>query len=131
MTAPKGTPTPKRPPLARKVTPASERARNAALDEGIRITYEGQVYQVQAGDLNALDSQALRRELGLSFMGLLNALGTDPDIDLLAGVVWLARRVNGEVGLAYAEIAGQMGYEALDGFDIERVTDAAEPSPEG
>lgn len=131
MTAPKGAPTPKRPTLARKVTPASEKARTAPFDQGIKIAYEGKEYVVRSGDLNALDAQALRQQLGLSFIGLINGLGTDPDIDLIAGVVWMARRINGEPGLPYAAVASAMRYDALDGLDLERIEDAEEPSPEG
>lgn len=122
---------PKRPNLARKVTPATEKSRNSMLDLGVKITYEGVVYEVRAGDLNALDSQALRRELGLSFMGLITSLSTDPDIDLIAGVVWLGRRTGGERSLSYAEVAEKMGYDALDGLEVEEIKDAEKPSPEG
>lgn len=136
MTAPKGEPTPKRPSLARKHTPRTEAKRTAAHEQGIRVTYDGQEYVVRSGDLNAMDARDLRKELGLSFMGLRRGLAEDPDLDLIAALIWLARRVDGERGLPYAAVALEMGYDdAADDLEIELVTDA-EPenvsdSPEG
>jgi hypothetical protein len=102
----------KRPSLQRKVTPRSEKARKEALDTGVKLSVNGKSYTVRAGDLSALDTRALRRELGLSFMGLMDALEQDPDIDLLAGLVWLARRTDGEIALTYDEVATELDYAA-------------------
>lgn len=78
---------------------------------GVTIMVDGRTYSVFAKDLSALDTAALRRELGLSFRGLLEAGNTDPDIDLLAGVMWLSRRVAGESSLTYAEVASAFTYD--------------------
>lgn len=100
-----------RPPLQRKVTRASESKRNAELDMGLSISVDGKVYTVRQGDLTSLDTMALRRETGYSFMGLLKAFQADPDIDLIAALVWLSRRIDGEVMLGYGEVAGEIGYD--------------------
>lgn len=101
----------KRPALERKVTRASESKRNAELDMGLSISVDGKVYTVRQGDLTSLDTMALRRETGYSFMGLLKAFQADPDIDLIAALVWLSRRIDGEVMLGYGEVAGEIGYD--------------------
>lgn len=117
-----------RPSTARKVTRKTEGKRDEALNEGVSISWDGKVYTVRAGDLTGLDSAALRRECGYSFAGLLKALNKDPDIDLIAALVWLSRRIDGEKLLAYDDVAAEIGYDS----DVEVVD--AEPedeSPEG
>ena len=111
-----------RPPLQRRVTRASESKRNAELDMGLSISVDGKVYTVRQGDLTSLDTMALRRETGYSFMGLLKAFQADPDIDLIAALVWLSRRIDGEVMLGYGEVAGEIGYDV----EIDVVGEAGE-----
>lgn len=114
-----------RPSLQRKTTPRSEKARKDAMEEGVSINVDGVDYTVRTGDLSALDAQALRKELGLSFIGLMKALQDDPDIDLIAGIVWLSRRVSGEPMLTYSEVAKDIGY------DLEvKVANAEAPTTE-
>lgn len=117
-----------RPSLNRKVTPKSEKARKEALESGVTLKIDGTQYTVRAGDLTALDARALRRELGLSFLGLMGALETDPDIDLIAGLMWLSRRVNGETTLAYDEVASDLDYAA--DYDIVKAADEQEADPD-
>ncbi|MGH9460368.1 MAG: hypothetical protein ACRD1X_04070 [Vicinamibacteria bacterium] len=95
------------------------------MEEGVSINVDGVDYTVRTGDLSALDAQALRKELGLSFIGLMKALQDDPDIDLIAGIVWLSRRVSGEPMLTYSEVAKDIGY------DLEvKVANAEAPTTE-
>lgn len=119
-----------RPTTARKVTRKTEEKRDAALDEGLRLTIDGQEYVVRAGDLTALDSRELRRQVGMSFTGLMSAFQSDPDIDLIAAVVWLARRIKGEV-VTYEAVAGDMGYDVLDTIEFAEAdaeeADASDP----
>lgn len=112
-----------RPKLERKHTRKTEEHRGEALDIGLKIKVDGKTYTVRQGDLTAMDANALRRETGHSFMGLMRAFGTDPDIDLIACVVWLSRRTNGERGLSFEEVAEEIGYDV----DIDLV---GEPGPE-
>lgn len=97
-----------------------------ALDQGIKVTWNGVDYAVCLGDLSSLDTQALRREVGLSFLGIIKALNADPDIDLIAAIIWLRRRINGEVTLSYNEVAGQIDYNT----DIDIAEHEADPDPE-
>jgi hypothetical protein len=113
-----------RPSTARKVTRKTEEKRDAALDEGLKLTIDGAEHVVRAGDLTALDSRELRRQVGMSFTGLMQAFASDPDIDLIAAIVWLARRIRGEALLSYDDVAGEMGYDVLDRIEF------AEPEPE-
>lgn len=116
----------RRPTTARKHTPRSTSERKKAMDEGLSIKFEGKTYTVRIGDLSAMDSAALRRETGLSFTGIMRSMTTDPDIDLIAAVVWLARRIDGEKLLAYEDVASEIGYDA----DIDLLDAEADEDPE-
>lgn len=113
-----------RPSLARKVTPKSEAKRTEALDEGIRMTVEGETYEVRLGDITPQVARELRRATGGSFNALREELGSDPDIDSISAFVWLARRIRGEI-LSLDDVA--IGYAVIlgDGFDVE-TTDGPE-----
>lgn len=120
-----------RPSTARKVTRKTEAKRDASLDEGLKIAIDGTEYEVRRGDLTALDSRELRRQVGMSFVAVIRECGTDPDIDLIAAVVWLARRVKGEIHLTYNDVAAEMGYDVLDTIEFGEAgpeeADAADP----
>lgn len=116
----------RRPSTARKPpTKAMLAERDAALEEGISLSVDGTVHTVRMGDLSAMDTLALRKEVGMSFMGLMDAFRKDPDIDLIAALVWLSRRAAGEASLSYEAVASELGYD----LDVEMV-EADEPSPE-
>lgn len=105
----------KRPTL-KKTQNRQERAKmDDALDMGARFTIDDTVYEITTGDLSALDVQALRKQVGMSFPNLLaNLFGDDSDIDAIAAVLWLARRVNGgEPNLTYNEVAAEVGYDVI------------------
>ena len=96
--------------------------RQRARGQGIRVTLEGQSYEVWEGDLSALDIAMLRREAGYSWLGLLRAATTDMDLDVVAALAWLARRVNGERNLPFEAVASQVNYEtdlSAEGIDPE------------
>lgn len=113
-----------RPSLARRVTPKDRQKRaEAVAGEGVAITVDGVKYVVREGDLSAADVAAMRREVGLSFMGVLKAAKADPDVDIIAAVVWLARRVEGERDLTFVEVAETIGYDS----EIEAVSEGDEP----
>ena len=96
----------------------------AAEEEGpsMTVTIGGVAYKAAAKDLTAVDVREIRKQLGYSFFGLLRELETDSDIDLIAGVVWISRRINGERDLDYAEVAAGISYD-----DLDLGTAAAEP----
>lgn len=106
-------------PPARRHTRASESKRKDALDEGIRIKIDGEVYAITAGDLTALDARALRNEVGVSFPRLMQQAAEDFDIDTLAALIWLARRTAGERTLRYEDVAAEIGYDDLEGLDLD------------
>jgi hypothetical protein len=110
-----------RPSVQRKHTRASEQKRADALDEGIRIVLAGTAYEVRAGDLTAMDSLACRQQTGMPFAGILEAFGTAPDIDLVAAVMWLARRVKGERTLSFEAVASELRYGDVLDIEVEDV----------
>lgn len=122
--------TAKRPSLAPKVTRGTEENRASALDQGVKITVDGEDFTVRVGDVTPALARELRQNYGGSFNKLQHELSTDPDIDSISTMVWLARRVNGEtvdhgeVGVTYSQVFG-------DDFDIavagrEEVDDSPE-----
>ena len=88
----------------------------------IQVKVAGTIYSLQANDVRPLDVAALRRATGFSFMGLMKAAETDPDIDVVAAIVWLSRRTNGERTLAYETVAGEFDYDT----EIEQVASKEE-----
>lgn len=115
----------RRPSLEKKQTPKTRKAREDALNQGISIVVDGTTYTVRSGDLSSLDTLALRRTVGLSFAGVIRAMQSDPDIDLIAAIVWLARRVDGERGLEFEDVASEIGYDV----DLDVLEDAEESEP--
>lgn len=118
----------RRPSAARKVSKSSEKNREDALDQGLRITLEGEAFEVRVGDITSSMARELRSHLGFGPMQLIRQCAVDPDVDLLSAFVWLARRIGGElvrfedVEVTYAQLLG-------DGFDVATPGDA-EPDPE-
>lgn len=114
-----------RPSLAPKHTRASEEKRNNELDSGLRITVDGEAYEVRLGDLSPALAREIRKVTGRSFNALTDLLSEDPDIDVVTDFVWVARRIRGEdveledVVVGYAQLLA-------DGFNIER---AGTPEP--
>lgn len=120
-----------RPSTARKRTPADEKKRNEALAQGYRMTIDGQVYQAVIGDVTPTIARELRQATGHGFMGLLQGLGKDADIDLISEAVWVARRINGEA-VTLDEV--EVGYQQIlsDDFEVDVAQDeeAKTPDPE-
>jgi hypothetical protein len=106
----------KRPTTARKVTRSTEENRQDALEQGVRITIDGESYEVRLADVTPNLTRELRRQTGMSFNQLMREVVTDPDLDSLAGFVWMARRIAGEsieiddVMVTYAQILDE-GFE--------------------
>lgn len=119
-----------RPALAKKRTTKTEANRDAALNEGITVNLDGVDYTVRMGDLSSVDTMALRRATGFSFMGLMRAASADPDIDLIAALVWLSRRVDGEKLLDFDQVAQEIGYDAEIDLKDAGDDDEGDDSPE-
>lgn len=121
------TETASRPPLQRTHTRKTEAARKAALEDGVKITFDGQEYVVKAGDITAQIARQFRREVGMSFMKVIEELQEDPDIDSVAAVVWLARLIGGE-DVTLDEVA--INYGDLDTIEIADADAEDEANPE-
>lgn len=106
-----------RPSLARTHTRQSEGKRKEGLDEGMRVTVDGDVFEVRLGDVTPALAAEVRKNTGMSFMKLMQTLSDDPDIDLLTVFEWLARRVRGE-DVELWQVEFTYGDAAEDGFDI-------------
>jgi hypothetical protein len=118
----------RRPTTARKVTRTTEENRDAELNRGLRITIDSEVYEVRVGDITSTLARELRAKVGFGPMQLINQCAVDPDIDLLSAVVWLARRINGEL-VRFEDVAVTYAQLVSDGFDID-VPGDSEPDPE-
>lgn len=114
MTATRAT----RPSTARKHTRTTEKNRDEALEQGLKITIDGETYVVRLADVTSNLTRELRRGTGMSFNQLMQEITTDPDADSIAGFIWLARRIAGEkveiddVVVTYAQLLA-------DDFDVD------------
>lgn len=96
--------------------------------DSFAISLNGKTYTLKFGDLTSLDTMALRRATGMSLRALMQAATEDMDLDIVAAIVWLARRTHGERTLTFDAVAAEIGYDV----DLDVVTpDASEDdSPE-
>lgn len=93
-------------------------------DDVIGLVVDGTRYVLSTADVTSNDVNALRQATGLSLRRLFALAGSDIDIDVIAAIVWLSRRVNGERRLAFEKVAGEIGYST--DFDL---SDDAEADP--
>lgn len=114
MTTTPKKPQDRRPSLAKKQTRTSKQKTDDALDFGVRITIDSEVYEIRAGDLNALDSMELKRQVGMSFPQLVvETSAGNPDLVEFAAIIWLARRLRGERDLPFTDVAVDVDYKAI------------------
>lgn len=127
----------RRPATGRKQTArtaaAAKREADEALETGVSLTVDGTTYTVRLGSLSARDTMALRRATGLSVRALIADLQRDPDIDLIAALVWLGRRTGNDGATApeplleFDEVAEEIAYDSdfdLEGLDADTPGDA-------
>lgn len=117
-----------RPTTARKVTRKTEENRENALDQGLRITLEDEVFEVRVGDVTSAMARELRTKLGFGPMQLIRQCAIDPDIDLLSAFVWLARRIQGDM-VRFEDVEVSYAQLLSEGFDVS-VPGDVEPDPE-
>lgn len=86
---------------------------------GIQVDYNGKTYVVRQGDITAQDARALRKETGFSWLGLMREAGKDFDIDLVAAIVWFARRLDGDRDLAFDDVADEITYDGEVSISLE------------
>lgn len=106
-----------RPTTARKVTRKTEESRESALDHGLRITMEGEDFEVRVGDITPTMARELRSNIGCGPMQLIRQCAIDPDVDLLSAFVWLARRIAGEL-VRFEDVEVTYAQLLSDGFDV-------------
>lgn len=118
MTTAKKTTPPRRPSTARKVTRTTEEHRDEALDQGLRVTIDDEVYDVRVGDVTSKLARELRGHVGFGPMQLIRVCAVDPDIDLISAFVWLARRIRGEL-VRFDDVEVTYSQLLADGFDVD------------
>lgn len=118
----------KRPTTARKVTRKTEESRESALDHGLRISIEGEDFEVRVGDITSALARELRANMGFGPMQLIRQCSIDPDVDLLSAFVWLARRIAGEM-VRFQDVEVTYAQLLSDGFDVS-TPGKADPDPE-
>jgi hypothetical protein len=89
-------------------------------DAALAITVDGTTHTIRMGNLTAIDAKDFRAAVGVSLTQAMSEGSTD--LDVVAGLVWLARRKR-ERGLPYAKVAAAMNYETQ--------MDVVEPGDEG
>ena len=119
-----------RPPLDRKVTRKSEEKRDEALDQGLKLTIDGEVYEARVGDVTPDIARELRSYTGKGFMNLIQTTAEDPDIDVISAFVWVARRIRGE-SVAFEDVSISYSQMLSDGFDVALPGAEDADSPEG
>lgn len=105
-----------RPSAARKDTRKTKENRQSALDQGVRITLDGEAYEVRLGDVTPSLARRFRLEYKAPFTDLLEELDGATDIDSIAGVVWMARLLRGD-DVSFDEI--DLGYGDIDDLEVE------------
>lgn len=93
----------------------------------VAISVDGVTYTLRVDELSALDTRALRSETGHSLRKVLVAAQEDPDIDVIAALVWLARRQKGET-VSFELVAEGIGYSST--IESAEPEDAEEHLPE-
>lgn len=86
---------------------------------GMQIEVDGRTYVVRESDLSPRDIAALRRETGFAgWVGLMQESQRGFDLDVLAALVWLARRLDGDT-VGYETVLDEMSYEADLNVSVE------------
>jgi hypothetical protein len=119
----------RRPSAAPKVTTSSEKNREEALDQGLRITLDDETFEVRVGDITSALARELRSQIGFGPMQLIRQCAVDPDVDLLSAFVWLARRIAGDL-VRFEDVEVTYAQLLSDGFDVATPGDV-ESDPEG
>lgn len=100
--------------------PVAERQKTGEVrpeDDGprIHVTLDGVEHVVYLNRLTGLDTLAMDRAMGVNPLGLLDMIGKGKLIEphVMAMVVWLARRQQGETTLTFEEVAGSMTFAGV------------------
>ena len=88
----------------------------------VSVKLDGVIHTWEPMESNALDASALRRATGMSVNALMRAAVDDPDIDVIAGIVFMAQRQAGNRAATFDQVATDIGY----GTDFELVDSEGE-----
>lgn len=91
------------------------RKRSMADDPVVEITVDGTTHTIDFSALTALDARDFRAAVGLSLTSVLFD-HEDPDVDVVAGLVWLARRAT-EPEVTYGDVAGSINLRSAVGME--------------
>jgi hypothetical protein len=111
------------------------RRKKADDSPGMRIEVDGRTYVVRESDLTPRDIAALRRETGFAgWIGLTTEAQRGFDLDVLAALVWLARRIDGDT-VAYESVLDELSYDSDLDVSVEdkrakAAVEAGSESPE-
>lgn len=106
---------------------AGRRADADAVRVGVRVNDVD--YVLRPNEITAKQTAALRRETGVSLQALMKQAETDPDIDTIAALVWLARLQTGET-VAFDDVAAEIGYDStIDELSPEEADAATADDP--
>lgn len=101
------------------MAPRTTKAKRTTKSEStISVDLNGITFVLDIEECTAIDAADVRRRLGLSLRGLFERAATDPDIDVIATLVWLARRHDGEDQLTWDEVAATIDYSADISTDV-------------
>jgi hypothetical protein len=97
------------------------RATAADAELSIVIDSDGVSHTLFPNLLTGQDTRAIREQTGMSLRRLIEYAQDDPDIDVLAALVWIARCQAGET-VDLAHVAAQINYQTK--FDINQAASA-------
>lgn len=101
--------------------------RKSADGPGMKIEYDGRTYTVRESDLTPRLVAELRRETGFAgWAGLASEAQRGFDLDVLAALIWLSRRVSGE-RVDFGSVLDSMSYQGDLNITVD---DPKEASPE-
>lgn len=99
----------------------------AADELTITIKVDGVAYTVRPDEVTANQVGQLRRVTGFSLQTLMQVAADSPDLDVIAALVWLARRQAGE-NVNYEKVAEAITYQSdIDSVDEPEAEDPASP----
>lgn len=96
---------------------------------GLRVEAFGQMYELKPDEVTAEDAKAFRRFVGVPLMSVMGG-SQDMDLDVVAGIIWLARVKNGEPGVTYQSVASRLTYGSEIDFPDVREAQEGAPAPE-
>ena len=115
---------------------AAERKRDAIRKQRLVLHVDDAEYVLRATDVTPALAGEYRRQTGLTVLATVGALYADPDLDVVASAVWLARRLAGD-SVTWDEVAEGMSWDQAiwmshedDADDVED-GDPHDPPPSG